>query len=509
MSDPIPSELASLRRLGHRYLLTPVCLVPNGRAHLGHIAGPLLRMDILRRYLKWAGADAHLVALSDSHESHVAVQAYKEGRSPEEVARDYHAQIAADFAALDLEYDAFIDPLAPEWSQRYEEFNQRYLDLIVAAGNTSIKEEFMPRLVGSVGDAVSPAPRADEFVVNGWLRGECPVCEVTLAGFFCESCGGCFSPSQIVNPRPAHTSGEVELVAAKSLYLNIPGGRAALDEAFARAGVGCHMVAAERYAELTGRVNPFEADSGTELVLSFGIDNTVGYLLGGIGTALSQDTYKPVDHVLGNYFFTLNGKKFSTSRRHVIWARDLVEVGEVDSDIARAYLCKKNPEFEQQDFDTNEFADFYDALASRLNEVMTVASAAVVPGTTASSVELGLLSAYLRQLDIALDPSTHSLRRAWSVVERWMELASASASTPQSAFVFLLGLIHLTGPFMPNFSRRLAASLGRDGEYTIDSLENPEPLHQTPDVIGLHLEKLNREAFSKSVQLENKIGARP
>lgn len=48
--------LADVDRAGQARFLTPVCLVPNGGAHLGHVAGPLLRMDVLRRILRWSGA---------------------------------------------------------------------------------------------------------------------------------------------------------------------------------------------------------------------------------------------------------------------------------------------------------------------------------------------------------------------------------------------------------------------------------------------------------------------
>ena len=45
---------------GRKFFLTPVCLVPNGRAHLGHIAGPLLKMDVAK-----ALASRHLVLKVD------------------------------------------------------------------------------------------------------------------------------------------------------------------------------------------------------------------------------------------------------------------------------------------------------------------------------------------------------------------------------------------------------------------------------------------------------------
>ncbi|MCE0446304.1 hypothetical protein LT493_20765 [Streptomyces tricolor] len=49
--------------------------MPNGRAHLGHIAGPLLKMDVLRRHVLRGGGRATMISVSDAHESHVLVRA--------------------------------------------------------------------------------------------------------------------------------------------------------------------------------------------------------------------------------------------------------------------------------------------------------------------------------------------------------------------------------------------------------------------------------------------------
>src|SRR3954463_9523768 len=98
----------SLRALrGRKFFLTPVCLVPNGRAHLGHVAGPLLKMDVLRRHLRRAGADVRMISLSDVHEAHVLIKAWLERTTPAAIANRFHGLIADDLAALDIAYDHF------------------------------------------------------------------------------------------------------------------------------------------------------------------------------------------------------------------------------------------------------------------------------------------------------------------------------------------------------------------------------------------------------------------
>lgn len=86
-----------------KYFLTPVCLVPNGRAHLGHIAGPLLKMDVLRRHLLLCGASVHMISLSDAHESHVPIRAHQNRTTPEDIANRFHDLIAADLKTLAID----------------------------------------------------------------------------------------------------------------------------------------------------------------------------------------------------------------------------------------------------------------------------------------------------------------------------------------------------------------------------------------------------------------------
>src|ERR1051326_8732998 len=119
----------NLRALRDRkFFLTPVCLVPNGRAHLGHIAGPLLKMDVLRRHLMRGGAHVKMISLSDVHEAHVLIKAYLEGTAPEAIANGYHKQIVRDVSALGIEYDDLINPLDDDWADIYRTINLDFLN---------------------------------------------------------------------------------------------------------------------------------------------------------------------------------------------------------------------------------------------------------------------------------------------------------------------------------------------------------------------------------------------
>jgi methionyl-tRNA synthetase len=517
---------------GRKFFLTPVCLVPNGRAHLGHIAGPLLKMDVLRRHLERAGAEARMVSMSDVHEAHVLIKAYVEESSPEEVANRFHRQIVQDLAALDIGYDDLLNPLDPAWSKTYETVNRDFLEGIVRSGNAAVRSEPMPILADTDGSTVNGRPwrpRVGDPIVSGWLKGRCPHCGQPLVGFFCESCGGHFAPAQMLDPGPAYFPGRLRFEQRSSLYLDLRGGSPAIldhlrrirvrpdfveiaerylrtngasirltvpspwgigvDDPAISAGqvifsysallIGCHLVAGERYRQLTGAdANPFSAGSDVTCVLSFGIDNTVPFLVGAVGCALGQDVYKPVDHFLVNYFYDLDGSKFSTSRGHVIWGGDIVTLGHAEVDLVRAYLCGHNPEFGKENFRAAEFLELHNELGGRLNAEIAEASRLAAGAESYDDAALRYLELELRTQADFLDPATFDLNGAFSCVERWLERSRAFAATPGAALGWLAGLSLLAYPVLPNMARRVWSLLGLPGTPSLDGFTSrsaPEP----------------------------------
>ncbi|MEO7084783.1 MAG: class I tRNA ligase family protein [Gemmatimonadaceae bacterium] len=518
--------MRDLQQTGRRYFLTPVCLVPNGRAHLGHVAGPLLKMDVYRRHLVRAGADVRMISMSDVHEAHVLIKAYQEGSTPEDVANRFHDGIVGDLKALDIAYDDLLNPLDPEWADTYDRINREFLDGIIRAGNARVKSEQLPMLAEATdvnAKGVSLRPQVGDPVVSGWLKGRCPLCGEGLVGFFCEACGGHFAPGQMLEPSTAHFSGKLRFEERSSLWLDLKGGAAEIvaylkrinvradfleiTECYLRTNgasirlevpspwglhldvpgtspgqvifsyssllIGCHLVAGERYKQITGSdVNPFAVDSGVTCVLAFGIDNTVPFLVGAVGCALGQEEYKPVDHFLVNYFYDLDGGKFSTSRGHVIWGGDIVTLGGANVDLVRAYLCWRNPEFERAMFSVDEFVRFHNDSASRLLAATTAAGRAA---TSARSYDDGImryLGAEMLTQSTALDPATFDIAAAYSCVDRWIHRASAFSLTPEAARTWLMGFAVLGYPIMSRAAQEAWTWLGLSGQPSLAGIED-------------------------------------
>lgn len=517
----------SLLLTGERFFLSPVCLVPNGRAHLGHVSGPLLRTDVVRRHLLRADATALAINTSDAHESHVLVQAHREGASPDEVASRYHEQIRADLLSLQIEWDDFIDPLDDAWNDAYRAVVTQFVEGIVASGGTSTKAVQVPYVTDAEGETLSElCPQIGDPAMSGWLSGTCPGCGEQLVGFFCEQCGGCFEPAQMKDPTTAHFSGSLALRPRPTLHLDArliadelvsdlarggvpPAFRRIVLDHLKRSGtdvrltvpsrwgipwsdggvdageviwsysallIGCHITAGERFAELTGAGNPFAVDSGTTCAIAFGIDNTIPYLFAAQSCMYAHPAYKPVEAFLTNHFALLDGEKFSTSRRHVIWAGDLVARGGAYPDIARLLLCLTNPELRRVDFDTAAFARNHVSLVDDL--ARGIASAvAHVDAQTPDEIDFDL--AVLHRLEAELVTQSAHLRldafqlaAAAGTVRRWIDSAEALHRDASSAMTWLYGTALLAEPFMPGLARLLWRDVGQEGPPRIKGFRN-------------------------------------
>jgi methionyl-tRNA synthetase len=79
----------------------------NGPRHIGHVAGFGVPSDVFSRYMRMAGHDVLMVSGTDEHGTPILVQAENEGVSPQELADRYNRVIVEDLTALGLSYDLF------------------------------------------------------------------------------------------------------------------------------------------------------------------------------------------------------------------------------------------------------------------------------------------------------------------------------------------------------------------------------------------------------------------
>jgi len=79
----------------------------NGPRHIGHVAGFGVPSDVFSRYMRMAGHDVLMVSGTDEHGTPILVQAEGEGVSPQELADRYNRVIVEDLTNLGLTYDLF------------------------------------------------------------------------------------------------------------------------------------------------------------------------------------------------------------------------------------------------------------------------------------------------------------------------------------------------------------------------------------------------------------------
>ncbi len=89
------------------YLAAVAWPYANGPRHIGHVSGFGIPSDVFSRYMRMAGHEVLMVSGTDEHGTPILVEAEKEGVSARELADRYNRLIAEDLVALGLSYDLF------------------------------------------------------------------------------------------------------------------------------------------------------------------------------------------------------------------------------------------------------------------------------------------------------------------------------------------------------------------------------------------------------------------
>ncbi|WP_150236843.1 methionine--tRNA ligase [Nocardiopsis quinghaiensis] len=92
----------------NRHILTAVAWpYANGPRHIGHVSGFGVPSDVFSRFQRMSGNHVLMVSGTDEHGTPVQVLADQEGVSPRELADRYNRIIAEDLVGLGLSYDLF------------------------------------------------------------------------------------------------------------------------------------------------------------------------------------------------------------------------------------------------------------------------------------------------------------------------------------------------------------------------------------------------------------------
>ncbi|HJQ02901.1 MAG TPA: class I tRNA ligase family protein [Jatrophihabitans sp.] len=511
---------------------------PNGDLHLGHLGGPYLGADAYVRFQRMNGAEVFHIAGSDDFQSYVASAAVRDGRSYAETAAHYSAEIYATHQLFDISIDEYMVPSA---DPVYPERVQRFFSKIAASPLVSLRS-----------DPVLLDGESGQYLYEADVSGGCPTCGQPSGGNMCEECGEPNLCTDLIDPVSGVSDAPPRIaeLARYSLALHemradllahhrlgrVPARlkelnnrvfqRDELNMAITHPGqwgippaepgaegqlIWLWIDLAYRYLygiETIGRRlgRDWRADQPQpdwKIVHFMGFDNTFGYTVFKLAMyRLAHPDWSPDIDYNPNEFSLLDGSKFSTSRRHAIWAKDVLTPHTVDA--LRCYLSLMRPEGRRTNFVMAEYESFVaDVLVGRwqrwLNDLghrieRHHGGAAPPAGTWTPEHHAFLARLEDRRSAIgnALGEDDFSLSRAarvlMGIVEDATEFAAATryaADLPEwqdeartalaleLAAARLLSLV--SAPVMPRFAARLSAALGQG-----EPVSWPEQVPQLP-----------------------------
>ncbi|MCX4746939.1 class I tRNA ligase family protein [Kitasatospora sp. NBC_01287] len=354
--------------------LTATPPTPNGDLHLGHLAGPYLAVDVLRRFLAAEGTPVRMTTGLDDHQSYVPVRGLLSERTGAQVADGYGERIRAAWTAAGIDFDTVV---LPREQPGYTDFVQRFFAELHRQG------AIVPR--------TRPLPYCEpcgRWLYEAYLVGSCPHCGESSNGNACEPCGRpnecgdlgdphCVVCGSAAVPREQTRlflplAPFAERLAAFWAEVDMPPHLRALCETMAAAGLPEIAVShpgdwgvpvpvpgfTDQRIYVWFEMAPgylLEYDPAGERpqrgpVQFFGFDNGYFHAVLFPSLFMAWDGQLPLPSAfVVNEFYRLAGKKFSTSRRHAVWALDAL--AEHDSDTLRYQLLRDRPNGRQSSFE--------------------------------------------------------------------------------------------------------------------------------------------------------------
>ena len=356
------------REIGPPRLIFPSPPTSNGPLHVGHLAGPYLMADVIRRFDALEGRGASFVCLTDDHQSYTLSQAEDEGLPVEEVAARFSDQIARCLKLCDAEPDIFVSAFRDEaYKSAVQEAFRKLFDMGLLR-----KEE----------QDVFYCTHCERELFDGHVVGDCPHCHATSLGFACETCCLPNQTTDLIDPICTKCENEPEVRRGTRLFFDLEPCRNALSQYHESIKLTPKLrtLSSKFLAVETIKVPatapsewgipvPLEGFEGqvispwleiglanhyirskvgehNGLVHSFGYDNAFCYLMFDPAVSLALDNTLPLaDELVVNEYLSLNDVKMSTSKGHYL-SPDIL-LGRMPADLLRFYLATVRPEISQ------------------------------------------------------------------------------------------------------------------------------------------------------------------
>jgi methionyl-tRNA synthetase len=513
------------------FWLTATPPTPNGELHIGHMAGPYIAVDVLRRFLTAQGEEVLMTTGLDDHQSYVHTRGLRDGLTPEQVADSYGARIVSAWWQAGVEFDRVVEPRV---LPGYADFVRRFFAKLHTGG------AIVPR--------VRPLPyctRCDKWLYEAYVSGGCPHCGAGSNGNACEACGRPNECGDLLSPACVTCGEPAELRDQERLFLPLAPFADRLATYWAQVDmpphlrVLCEKMHADGMPEIAvshpsswGVPVPvqgfedqriyvwFEMAPGYLLehtavdprpdvapIQFFGFDN--GYFHAVLFPALfmAWDSALPLAKCfVVNEFYQLDGKKFSTSRRHAVWA--LEGLAECGQDVLRWHVLRDRPHGRQTSFSRSDLKRARDHLEIEWNgwlaglfDALAAETGGKVPDERPSgphwSLLEGRLTRLVAELKEAYSAEGFDSRRAVDLLDEVVRLGRdygfvheherhgpASAGRYRAALAGQLAvaaaLAAWAAPVLPQGCTRLSHALGLTPGGPVDAVGLAVPTGVTP-----------------------------
>ncbi len=367
---------------------------PHGGMHLGHMAGPYLAGDVYARYQRARGRKVVFTTGTDDSQTFVTATAARKGMDPQRLCDESTVLIREALAAMGISVDGF-----GPFDEGYRQSVMDYFGALHAAGKFRLKTVKLPYL-----------ERTGEFLVEGLVEGDCPVCLTTCRGGLCETCCHPNNFDQLLNPHSTVDPNDIP-VPKEAAILVFPMEEyreqlTAYHEAWAPYWRP-HMVQMVRdllsrplldvpityplawgmkvpFPETPGQVfnawlelipagmytsayaagqlgwqietgQLWRPESDMRIVHFLGFDNAYFFNLTHMALLMAHgEKYVRPEWILTNEFYELESEKFSTSKGHVLSVQEIL--AEVPRDLVRLYLALTAPEYQRTTFSRSGLA---------------------------------------------------------------------------------------------------------------------------------------------------------
>lgn len=361
---------------------------PNGGMHLGHIAGPYLAGDVYARYQRARGRKVVYSTGTDDSQTFVQATAGRLGIDPAELCRTSTEQIRVALRDIGISVDGF-----GPFDQTLRDTVYDFFRPLHAAGKFQLKTVRLPYL-----------ERTGEFLVEGLVEGDCPVCLAPCRGGLCEICchpnnfDELLNPHSTIDPRDVPTVREATIlvfpleqyreqltafhekwapywrphmvqmardVLARPLpdapityplswgtpapFKETPGQVLNAWMELIPAGMYTSTYAAARTGWNTKPGQLWQPEQNMRILYFLGFDFAFFFSFSFMALLMAHgDKYVLPEWILTNEYYQLESEKFSTSKGHVLSVQDIL--AEVPRDLVRLYLALTAPEYQRTTF---------------------------------------------------------------------------------------------------------------------------------------------------------------